>query len=204
MANQLFDFFLRRINSLGSSTQDRAQDTVRTHMLWSMGAGLVPVPVIDIAAVTAVQLDMIHNLCRIYGVEYSESIVKQLISALAGSTFARLGASFVKAIPVVGTFLGGVSMAALSAASTFAIGQVFIQHFERNGTLRDFDINAYRRSFDENFQFGKKVAKEMEHEQRDTSADAFAKLERLNTMKDRGIISEEEFQQKKDEILREI
>ncbi|MCB0572184.1 MAG: DUF697 domain-containing protein, partial [Phaeodactylibacter sp.] len=44
----------------------RAQEIVKNHVLISMGAGLVPIPILDIAAVTAVQLDMVKNLAQLY------------------------------------------------------------------------------------------------------------------------------------------
>src|SRR4051812_47831293 len=36
----------------------RAQKIVRDHVLWSIGAGLVPIPLMDVAAVTAIQNEM--------------------------------------------------------------------------------------------------------------------------------------------------
>ena len=48
-------------------------------------------------------------------------------------------ASVVKAIPLLGTLVGGVSWLALAGASTYAVGKVFIQHFESGGTLLTLD-----------------------------------------------------------------
>jgi uncharacterized protein (DUF697 family) len=204
MANSFIDYFLRRATATSPNRQDRANDAVRTRMLVALGAGLVPFPIVDIAAVTGVQLDMISRLCRIYGVDYSESIGKSLLSALAGSTLARIGASLVKTIPVAGPFLGGVSMAVLSGATTFALGQVFISHFENGGTLQDFDFKAYQKYYEENLELGKKVASKLKQEQGSQSQDAFARLEKLNKLKEKGIITEEEFQRKKEEVLRNL
>src|SRR5690349_1063795 len=57
---------------------------INEHILWSMGAGLVPVPLLDIAAVSAIQLDMLKQLCSHYGVAYTESEGKVFLSALTG------------------------------------------------------------------------------------------------------------------------
>ena len=35
---------------------------VRNYMWWSMGAGLIPVPLVDMAAVTGVQLKMVADI----------------------------------------------------------------------------------------------------------------------------------------------
>ena len=52
---------------------DRSQEVIKNHVLISMGAGLVPIPILDIAAVTAVQIDMLKQLARVYDVSFSEN-----------------------------------------------------------------------------------------------------------------------------------
>jgi uncharacterized protein (DUF697 family) len=43
-----------------------------------------------------------------------------------------------------GSVLGGLTIGALEATVTFALGQVFIEHFESGGTLLDFDAAVAR------------------------------------------------------------
>jgi len=153
-------------NNNQEDNNTRAERTVRTHVLWAMGAGFIPLPVADALAVAAVQLDMIRNMSGIYGVPFAETQGKAIISALAGSTLSRLGASaLVKAIPVVGTFIGGGAMAAVSGASTYALGQVFKRHFEYGGTFVDFDTSRFKNFYDEQFEKGKKVAEDLKKEE---------------------------------------
>jgi len=153
-------------NNNQEDNNTRAERTVRTHVLWAMGAGFIPLPVADALAVAAVQLDMIRNMSGIYGVPFAETQGKAIISALAGSTLSRLGASaLVKAIPVVGTFIGGGAMAAISGASTYALGQVFKRHFEYGGTFVDFDTSRFKNFYDEQFEKGKKVAEDLKKEE---------------------------------------
>src|ERR1700742_4189273 len=108
----------------------RAEAIINQHITWAMGAGLVPVPILAIAAVSAIQLDMLKQLATLYGVRYSESEGKAWLSALSGSILAKIAANAFKLIPGIGSILGGISMAALSGASTYALGQVAIAHFE--------------------------------------------------------------------------
>ena len=91
-----------------------ADRIVKQHVVWAMGAGLIPVPVLDFAAVTGIQIDLLSRLARVYGVDHEGSSGKRFVVALTGTTFARFGASLVKAIPGVGTVLGGVSMSIMS------------------------------------------------------------------------------------------
>ncbi len=145
---------------------------IRNHVAWSMGAGLIPLPIADIAAVSAVQLDMVKQMSRLYDVNFDEMQGKTLITTLVGSSMARVGASAIKLIPGVGSLLGGVAMPVLSGASTYALGQVFKQHFETGGTFLDFDVDRLRKYYSEQFEKGKKVAEDIRKEDEEKKAQA--------------------------------
>jgi len=116
--------------------------------IWSGVAGLVPVPVVDVVAVGGLQVQMLRRLSQIYEVPFSENRGKALIAALAGAlvpTTSGIGDfSLLKAVPIVGTIIGGFVTPVLSAGATYAIGKAFIQHFESGGTLLDFNPPDYR------------------------------------------------------------
>lgn len=178
-----------------------AEATIRTHVLWAMGAGLIPVPLVDFAAVTAIQLDMLQQLASLYGVDYSLSTGKAFVSALTGTTIARLGASMIKSIPWVGWTLGGVSMSVMSGASTYAVGQVAISHFSGSGNLRDFNLDQVRRSYNDAYEKGKNYVSDLEKNKKDAAADVYQSLEQLGKLRDQGVLSEEEFLAKKKDLL---
>jgi len=121
----------------------QAENIVKNYMLWSMGVGLVPIPVVDFAGVTGLQLNMVYKLCKLYDVPFSRNWGKTVISTLLGgvlpTSFARTIASLVKLAPLVGQAAGARTMPAVSGASTFALGKVFIQHFESGGAFLDFE-----------------------------------------------------------------
>jgi uncharacterized protein (DUF697 family) len=129
-----------------------ASEVVDRFSLWSGAAGLIPVPIADVAAVGGVQLLMLRRLSEVYGVPFSEIQGKSIIASLAGSVLsastATAGAmtfgSLVKGLPVIGWAVGALSMPVLSAGATYAIGKVFIQHFASGGTLLDFNPPDYR------------------------------------------------------------
>lgn len=188
------------------SLRPAADSVIRNHMIWSMGAGFIPVPIADFFAVTAIQLDMIRQLCKLYSVDYRQTEGKAIITSLTGSGLARLGARAVKFIPGVGSVLGGVTMAVLSGASTFALGEVFKKHFETGGTFLDFDPGRLKKYYDEKFEKGKEIAKEIKKEQelKEQSVEVSTQIERLKELaelKDKGILSEEEFHQMKRKIV---
>lgn len=195
--------------------EDKADRIINSHVLIAMGAGAIPVPLVDITAVTAIQLDMIRELSYLYDADFSEALAKNIISAVAGGTLAKIGASLVKTIPGIGSFLGGASMVVLSGASTYAMGQVFIQHFKGGGILSDFDFDFAKRMYQQEFEKGKKFADELKKDKpkqekgaakasAGDSSDAFSKLELLNDLRERGILTDEEFNAKKEQILKDI
>ena len=180
-----------------------AERIIRSHVMWAMGAGLIPVPFIDIAAVTAIQLDMIKQLAALYESSVSASEGKAFLSALTGSTFAAIGSSLFKAIPGIGTVLGGVSMSITSGASTYAVGQVIHAQLLATGSLANIDVNQAKRAYSAAFEEGKAYASDLE-KNKDASADVYKSLEQLASLKEKGILTEEEFEAKKKELLSKL
>jgi uncharacterized protein (DUF697 family) len=147
----------------GNKHQSKHAETViRNHVIWSMGASyIIPLPIADVFAVSALQLDMIRQLCRVYDIDFAETQGKAIVSALTTSTMARAGArSLIKIIPVVGSVVGGITTAVINGASTYALGEVFKKHFANGGTFLDFDTDRLKKVYREKFEKGKKVAKE--------------------------------------------
>ena len=144
---------------------DRSKAIVKKYMYWSMGAGLIPLPLVDIAAVTGVQLKMLADLSKHYGIAFSRNRAKEIVAALIGATLpgpiagSALG-SAVKMVPVAGPIIGGLSVPLLSGATTYAVGAVFIQHFESGGTFLNFDPTEVKEYFKQEFEKGKTAAQE--------------------------------------------
>jgi uncharacterized protein (DUF697 family) len=139
----------------------QAHGIVMKHVWWASGMGLIPIPLLDMAAISATELKMVKNLADHYGVAFSENRGKALIGALAGGAMPGLAAgtarSLLKFIPGVGTLAGMVVSPALAGASTYALGKVFIQHFESGGTLLDFDPAKMKAYYASQYEEGKQV-----------------------------------------------
>ena len=180
--------------------QAEAEKIIKSHVLWAMGAGLIPIPLIDIAAVTGIQLDMIKQLAKLYEVDYEASSGKAFISALAGSTLAAIGASAVKIIPGIGTILGVVSMSVLSGASTYGVGQVAAGYLANEGSLDNINMADAKRAYKEAYEKGKSVVSDLKDKE-DEARGVFETLEKLGKLRDEGVLTEEEFEAKKKELL---
>jgi uncharacterized protein (DUF697 family) len=120
-----------------------SEATIRKYMYWSMGAGLIPIPALDVAAVMAIQLNMVAALAEEHQQDFSRETGRAFVAALVCGSLptAMAGplARLLKAIPIIGQTAGALAMPALAGASTYAVGKVFVQHFESGGTFANFD-----------------------------------------------------------------
>src|SRR5687767_9884327 len=104
---------------------EQASQLVDRFSLWAGAAGLVPIPLVDIAVVGGVQLQMLRKLSDIYGVPFSDNMGKSVLASLAGAlipastaTTTAMGVgSMVKGLPGVGTLVGALTMPVLAGIS---------------------------------------------------------------------------------------
>ena len=200
-----------------SNKTENANSIIKNHMIWSMGAGFIPVPIADFFAVSAIQLDMIRQLSKIYDVDFKETEGKAVITSLTGSGLARLGARAIKFIPGVGSVLGGVTLAVLSGGATYALGEVFKKHFDTGGTFLDFDPSRLKAYYDEKFEKGKEMAKDLREKQekvtkmaeeaevvekvKKTTRSSVDQLKGLGDLLNEGVITKEEFEIMKKKVI---
>lgn len=140
-----------------------AERIIRENVLWAAGGGLIPVPLVDMLAITLVEVKMLRELAGVYNLPFREAQVKSVLVSLgtgigAPALGAAIGASVVKFIPVAGHFVGLIATPGLAAAFTYAVGKVFLQHFASGGTFLDFDPKTVREYFAKQFEEGKLVA----------------------------------------------
>jgi uncharacterized protein (DUF697 family) len=111
-------------------------------------AGLIPVPFLDLAAISTLQFQMLRRLSHIYEVPFSAHRGKAVIAAVAGTMIpasSGIGfASLTKSVPIIGPAVNAFVVPSLAAGATFAIGMAFIKHFATGGTLLDFNPPDYR------------------------------------------------------------
>lgn len=192
-------------------------EIVKRHVYWAVGAGLIPLPVVDIAAVTAIQVDMLKQVCTFYKIDYSEESGKTWITALVTSTMssvlARVGSSALKFIPVIGTVLGATSMAIVSGASTYALGMAFSHHFENGGTFANLDEGKVKEIYNEQVKEGKKIAKSLKEKYleliktpagKEKQHTAAKKIKELDEMKASKQITDEEYENLKKEVFKKF
>ncbi|MDA3939344.1 MAG: DUF697 domain-containing protein [Spirochaetia bacterium] len=154
-------------------------------------------------AVTAIQMDMLQQISKIYDVDFNSERGKSLVSSLLASTIGinlgRMGASVLKVVPGIGTILGIGSQVILAGASTYAIGKIFQNHFQNNGDLFNFDVDSMISKFEDFLEKGKKVAEDTQKSTNKT--DILETIDKLKELRDKGVITEAEFNKTKKELL---
>lgn len=119
---------------LAAQRRKLAHKIVDRHRNYAALGGLVPIPVANIGAITAVNLRMVKQLSALYEVPFERDRTRALIVALVGGAApAGVGTATSTALMWVipGGLLVGLGATALTAgALTRGIGHVFIESFE--------------------------------------------------------------------------
>lgn len=141
-----------------SDRETRAMKIVKTWSQWSVAAGIVPVPLVDVALVSGIQVKMIYDLCQVYNVPFEKKSALAVASGLVGGSFSAgvariLGEMALKSIP----YVEQVMQPTLSFATTYSMGYVFVKHFESSGTLMNFDASKMNMYFQDQFEKSKKL-----------------------------------------------
>jgi uncharacterized protein (DUF697 family) len=144
-------------------------DLIMTRVYWAMGAGLVPVPMIDLAAIASVQVKLLEDLSDHYGKDFAAERGKKVISVLTssvGTGMVATGAvaSLLKIIPGLGSIGGAVALPAVAGASTYALGKVFERHFEQGGDLLDFEVEKAKEYYGKVYEEGKRIVSTVKKE----------------------------------------
>jgi uncharacterized protein (DUF697 family) len=126
----------------------RAMKVVERFAIYAGAGGLIPLPVVDLAAVGGIQFQMLRRLAQIYDVPFTRERARSVIASAAGSIVPLASAggisSMVKSVPLVGTTISVITSPIFSGGATYLLGEVFIRHFASGGTLLEFDPAKYR------------------------------------------------------------
>lgn len=127
------------------------EKVIRGSVYVSAGVGIVPIPLFNVAAVTASNLRLVRRLSILYGVEFKEGIAKKIIASVIGASVGTLATPFVESavlcIPLIGLPLAVGTRPALNAMTTYALARMFVTHFERGGSFVGANVNVMKEDF---------------------------------------------------------
>lgn len=121
---------------------------IRKRVYAAVALGLIPVPLVDLVGLTALQVELVRALSKQYDVPFSTNKARNVIASLLGGiapiAVAPLALSAAKAIPVVGWSLAGAGLPILFGAGTYAVGHVIARCFEGGETLVSIDTGKLK------------------------------------------------------------
>ena len=149
---------------------------IRKRVYAAIGVGFVPVPLVDLAGLAAIQLELVYALTKAYGVEFKKERVKSILSSLGSGVLSVVSVPFVaslfKSIPIIGTTTGAATVSIVGGASTYAIGKVFDRHFRKGGNLLNFDLQEAKAYFKTKLEEGKGVVAKMKSSKKEAAPPA--------------------------------
>ena len=150
----------RKLQGAAEGREKRLEKLAKNHILASMGVGLIPLPLVDLLALTGIQLDMIKKLAAEYDIPFKKDIGKSILSSLMGGLLpVELGgivASMIKFIPVIGQTTGRDYPAGHIGRFHLRGLQSLCAAFRIGGTFLDMNPSKVKAFFCEQFGKGKK------------------------------------------------
>lgn len=125
-----------------NSNLEKAGEAISSGCGWAAATAFIPLPILDLTALAAVQANMINEIAKAYGQTFTKEAVRGIVSVLLGTLIPGTLTSGLKFSPGVGTMLGAITHGAFSSASTYAVGKVLVRHFENGGTSCNFDAQS--------------------------------------------------------------
>jgi len=179
-------------NASQAEKDGAVRDVIQVCSIAAAAVTIQPVPLLDTALVAPIQIGMVQAIGRVHGYKLDRKSILEILGTFGASLVAQnVIMAAAKLIPFAG-FLITTSMA---YALTWAIGEVS-DHYFRNGRgvpegeLRDMFKRVYEQ---------KKAEKQAQNKGNDTLKD---RLEQLKKAYEAGLLTDEEFGRKKEELLR--
>ena len=112
----------------------------------------IPVPLLDVAVVTYIQVDMVQKLAELHGVvidNKNKLIVSSGISAILSKLISEAVSSLASQSSLDSLLSDSLVKASISGFVTTITGEVYKKHFEEGGTLDDITATSYTSYFKE-------------------------------------------------------
>jgi uncharacterized protein (DUF697 family) len=126
----------------------QANAIVERHANLSAIGGVIPLPFVTMAAVTVIVVRMARSLSKLYSVPFERNRTRTIVIGLLGGVMptgvATIATSaLIYAVPGY-NLLGLAASAVTASAYARAIGQMFIEHFEKGDSLLNFHSAVLR------------------------------------------------------------
>ena len=168
-----------------------ARELVTTCATAAAAVTIQPIPFVDAALISPIQILMVQGIGRIHGHTLDRKSIIEILSTFGASLVSQnVMIAAAKFIP----FAGWAVSISMAYALTYAIGEVSHAYFVSGRGLSSSELRAI---FDETYQRKKK-------ERQKKGSSLKQRLASLREAYEAGALSDEEYERKKEEILRDI
>lgn len=138
--------------TVNMKTREEAGGITKRYAAYAAGVGLVPMPLLDLAALSALQVSLIEKISKLYGVPFNQVRAEAIVGGILGgwgavSAGGLAAVSLMRFAPVFGLPFAAATMPTMNAAVTWAIGKALITHYELAGTLMTLDPEEVKRRY---------------------------------------------------------
>ena len=153
--------------TLQSPARAKGQEIANLYANWAAASGGIPIPWVDVAIITGLQVRLIMSLAKLYNVPFSKHRAKTaLLSITSGGTTVAFGGiakiTFPGAMSIfgsasksaigLGTLMGAASVGALAYSSTMLLAKLFMDSFEKSTTVSQKQIHKMTEKYAEEFK----------------------------------------------------
>lgn len=121
--------------------RSQALKIVERHAVYAAVGGIIPVPIANVAGVTAIIVRMVKVLSDLYGTPFERDRARAIVVGFMGGAMPTgLGAVTTSTLGYIvpGSGLLGLAVSSVTAvACTRSIGRIFVEHFESGAGLDD-------------------------------------------------------------------
>jgi uncharacterized protein (DUF697 family) len=168
------------------------RDVIQVCSIAAAAVTIQPIPLLDTALITPIQIGMVQAIGRVHGYKLDKKSIIEILGTFGASLVAQ---NVIMAAAKLIPFAGALITISMAYALTWAIGDVS-DHYFRNG--RVVPQGELREMFKRIYE-QKKAEKQAAHKADDTLK---SKLEQLKKAYEAGLLTEEEFARKKEDLLR--
>lgn len=152
-------------SDVSEETALRADNCIKNHVIAAMGIGLIPSALVDVLAITGIEVKMIRDLARLYRFPVPHQLVAykvliSLIGSIGPVYFSTRMHSALKGVPLVGHAVYVGLLSVTGGAAVYAVGKIFQKHYESGGTFLSRDNSLIREYFQQKYREGKVRARE--------------------------------------------
>jgi uncharacterized protein (DUF697 family) len=124
-----------------------ANAIVKRYGNYAAGSGIIPLPIVNVAGVTAINIRMVKMLSDLYGVPFERDRTRAIVVGLAAGTMptglAAVAASTLSYFTPASAFFALAISSVTAATCTRSIGRTFVEHFESGAG--SYDLAALQR-----------------------------------------------------------